>query len=105
MDGPSLQPLEFKAPNEFIAWGATGVIYGIDDARILKEYATSDDPESKIERRAYERLGSHPFIATYLGATEGGSIVIERGECLQQLLQRNDAGNFPLHQRLCWAKQ
>ncbi|KAL8828691.1 MAG: hypothetical protein Q9170_006494 [Blastenia crenularia] len=88
---------------EFITLGKSGVIYGIDEKRILKEYH-GEDSEKEVERRAFHRLGLHPNIVKYLGSTQdNGSIILERGECLRTIIKRQTAvSQIPLEEKLCW---
>ncbi|OAL36445.1 hypothetical protein AYO20_04341 [Fonsecaea nubica] len=72
---------------EFLAAGKSGIVCGIDEERILKEYY-GEENDADIERRAFVRLASHPNIVRYLGATEEGSIVLERGQPFGQCINR-----------------
>lgn len=89
---------------EYIAAGKSGIVYGIDDERILKEYQDQESDESNVKRRAYRRLGSHPNITRYLDSLEDGSIVLERGKALRTICQRPGADQIPLHRKLRWLR-
>ncbi|KIW99646.1 uncharacterized protein Z518_11059 [Rhinocladiella mackenziei CBS 650.93] len=91
---------------EFIGGGFSGLVYAIDGERVLKEYSDFDDRDRDTEHRAYERLGSHPNIARYFGATKDGSIILERGRCLQTIYQQSGGtAGFPLSRKLRWARE
>ena len=100
----SFSSKHYKA-TEFIAIGTTGTVYGIDDARVLKQCTVSGTEELEIERRAYKRLGSHPSIAIHHGMTEDGSIILERGETLRRTYGTTRVDDIPLRTRLGWAKE
>jgi serine/threonine protein kinase len=85
----------------YITVGKSGVVYEIDDQRILKEYHSEG---RDVERRAYELLGSHPNIARYLDSTENGSIILERGQVLRTICQKAGADQIPLYRKLRWLK-
>ncbi len=85
-----------------MAAGKSGIVYEIDHQRILKTYTESND--SEVERRAYERLGSHPNIARYLGATKDGSIILERGQVLRMIYRQPGADQIQLHRKLRWSR-
>lgn len=53
---------------EYMAAGRSGIVYGINDQRILKEYQESR--EGDVERRAYERLGVASQYCEMLGEYE-----------------------------------
>ncbi|EGX92306.1 Protein kinase-like domain [Cordyceps militaris CM01] len=71
-----------------IGHGTTGVVYAIDGQRVLKHFYDID--EGAEERKALERLGSHPNIIGYLGEGDSNSIVLERGIPLLQLAETDD---------------
>ena len=87
---------------EYIATGGSAIVYGIDDQRILKEYYESK--ENDVERRAYERLGSHHNIARYLGSMENGSIILERGHVLRTICQKAGVDQISLDRKLRWLR-
>ncbi|KIW80680.1 hypothetical protein Z517_07296 [Fonsecaea pedrosoi CBS 271.37] len=87
---------------EFLAAGKSRIVYGIDEERILKEYY-GEENDADVERRAFARLGSHPNIVRYLGATEEDSIVPERGQPLRTLYQQTNADQIPLCRRVRWS--
>ncbi|KIW87192.1 uncharacterized protein Z519_12094 [Cladophialophora bantiana CBS 173.52] len=88
---------------QFLAAGKSGIVYGVDDKRVLKEYQESDRGE--VERRAYHRLGSHPNIAKLLGTRKDGSIVLERGEVLRTICRSPSATEIPIQTKLSWLRQ
>ena len=88
---------------EYLSGGLTGLVYAVDDKRVVKKYFESDGGE--VERRAYRRLGSHPNIAKFLGAQKDGSIVLERGEVLRKICQSPSATEIPIQTKLSWLKQ
>ena len=79
---------------EFLAVGKSGIVYGIDEGKILKE--DLGENEIDVERRAFARLGSHANIVRYLGATGSGSIVLERGHPFGRQI------NKMMQIRSCW---
>ncbi|RMD41729.1 hypothetical protein DV735_g3395, partial [Chaetothyriales sp. CBS 134920] len=85
---------------QFLAAGKSGVVYAIDGRRVLKEYHDRD--EAEVECRAYDRLGSHPNIAKFLGTQPDGSIILERGELLRTLCQPRTAKETTLQTKLQW---
>lgn len=87
---------------KFLAAGKAGVVYGIDDRRVLKEYLETDGGE--VERRAYDRLGSHPNIAKLLSIRKDGSLILERGEVLRKIC-RSPLSEISLQKRLGWLRQ
>ena len=87
---------------EYLSRGGSAVVYAIDDERVLKEYYPNCD--GTVERRAYQRLGSHPHIAKYLGCLPNGSIVLERGQVLRSICQQHEANRISLQTKLLWLK-
>ena len=87
---------------EYITFGKSGVVYGIDNERVLKQY--HDSAGRDVERRAYERLGSHPNVVRYLGSTEDGSIILERGQVLREICQKAGLDQIPMHRKLRWLR-
>ncbi|OAL42830.1 hypothetical protein IQ07DRAFT_525516 [Pyrenochaeta sp. DS3sAY3a] len=73
---------------EFLAAGGSGIVYAIDKNRILKEYHNNEGAD--VERRAFERLGSHMNIVRCLGTTENG-LILERGQPLRQIISEMGA--------------
>ncbi|KAF2756356.1 kinase-like protein [Pseudovirgaria hyperparasitica] len=71
----------------FIAGGKAGIIFTIDEKRVLKEFHSPEDGNGEVEREAYQRLGSHPNITKLLCIRADGSIVLERGTALRTLCQ------------------
>ena len=86
----------------FLAAGKSGIVYGIDHKRVLKEFQESDGGE--VERRAYQRLGSHPNIAKLLSTRKDGSIILERGEVLQTICRSPSANEIPIQSKLRWLR-
>jgi hypothetical protein len=83
---------------KFLAAGRSGVIYAINEERILKEfYGEGID----VERRALERLGLHVNIVRCLGATQDG-LILERSKTVQVVIQGSRANQILLHTRVCW---
>ena len=104
MESTSLR-VPMPTAEELIAAGATGLIYSIDESRVMKR-AHSDYTELDTERRAYERLGLHPSITGYFGVTEDGStIVLERGKCLRDMYQQVNNDDIPTCKKLRWANE
>lgn len=91
---------------QYIAAGQSGVVYGIDEEKILKQYDESHegDVERDVERRAYERLGPHPNIAKYLGSTEDGGMILERGYLLRTVCRQTGTDQIPLRRKLHWLR-
>ena len=96
------QPSTFEQL-EFLAWGRSGVVYGIDKETVLKEYANPNSNEDVIERQAYDRLGSHPNIAKLHRTTSNGSIILERGQVLRSVCQ-SSSKHVPLQEKLSWLR-
>jgi serine/threonine protein kinase len=83
---------------KFLAAGGSGVIYAIDEERILKEfYGEGID----VERRALERLGLHVNIVRCLDATHDG-LTLERGITVRSVIQGSGANQIPLHTKVRW---
>lgn len=87
---------------EFVAAGKSGIVYKIDDEKVVKQYTDSND--SDVERRAYERLDSHPNVARYLGSMKDGSIILERGQVLRMVFQQTGPDQIPLRRKLRWLR-
>ncbi|KAF1952603.1 kinase-like protein [Byssothecium circinans] len=87
---------------QFLAAGKSGVVYGIDPERVLKEFHDSDAGE--IERRVYQRLGSHPNIAKVLDTRADGSIILERGTPLRTILRASSANEISIQTKVCWLR-
>lgn len=83
---------------KFLAAGGAGIVYSIDEKRVLKEF---QNDEMQVEIQALERLGSHPNIVKYFGATENG-LIFERGQPLRTVLQEMGADQIPLDMKICW---
>jgi hypothetical protein len=90
-------------PAIFFAAGQSGIVSWLDSDQVLKQYTESED--RVLERRAYERLGRHPYLARYFGPTLDGSIVLKRGECLRSALRRIDANKISAREELCLAQE
>ena len=87
---------------QFLAAGKSGIVYGIDYKSILKEYLESDSGE--VERRVYQRLGSHPNIAKLLRTRKDGSIVLERGKVLRTICRSPSVNKIPIQRKLRWLR-
>lgn len=94
----------FMSTIEVLAAGESSVVYGVDDKRVVKEYTITKNKEELIERRAYQRLGSHPNIARSLGITFSGSIILERGQALRTVSQRTNVAQIPLPRKIRWLR-
>jgi len=87
---------------QFLAAGKSGIVYGIDTKRVLKEF--HDDNGGEIERRVYQRLGSHPNIAKVLDIQTDGSIILERGTPLRTICQTSCTSEIPIRTKFRWLK-
>ncbi|KAF2193638.1 kinase-like protein [Zopfia rhizophila CBS 207.26] len=95
---------EWSNSLQFLAAGKSGIVYGIDEERVLKEYYESDSGE--VERQVYQRLGSHPHVAELLGTLTNGSIILERGDCLRTICRDSAAASeIPIQRKLGWLRQ
>ncbi|KAH3938426.1 hypothetical protein HBH98_254230 [Parastagonospora nodorum] len=83
---------------KFLAAGGSGVIYAIDEERVLKEFHGEG---IEVERRALERLGPHVNIVGCLGATHD-SLILERGRSVRTVIQGSGADQIPLHTKVRW---
>lgn len=97
-DPDSQPPVDFNKL-KFIAHGTSGVVYAIDEYRVLKEYYNVEDGAE--ERRALDRLGSHPNIIGYWGDANEQSIILERGV---PLLSLSDTADIWAHNRDDWIR-
>lgn len=89
----------------FLAAGKSGIVYGIDDARVLKQYYDQESEDALVEQRAFARLGSHANIIECLRTTDDGYAVLERGTPIHQLLQNTpDISPESLDKKFQWAK-
>ena len=107
-------PLKLRSPSktykntilpntrQFLAAGKSGVVYGIDPDRVLKEFHDGDGGE--IERRVYQRLGSHPNIAKVLDIRTDGSIILERGTPLRTICRASPANEIPILTKIHWLR-
>ena len=84
-----------------IGVGVSGKVHVIDGERVVKVASKPTDPSYSdeglrdhiVERRVYERLGSHPRICRCLASTERGLILERFPECLRRrLLSLKDQG-------------
>ena len=87
---------------QFLAAGKSGVVHGIDPERVLKQFHDSDGGE--IERRVYQRLGSHPNIAKLLDTWTDGSIILERGTPLRTICRASSADEIPIQTKVHWLR-
>lgn len=83
---------------EFLAVGGSGIIYAIDEDRILKEF---HEEGIDVERRALERLGVHVNIVRCLGAAHN-SLILERGRTVRTVIRESGANQVPLHTKIRW---
>ncbi|ATY66924.1 kinase-like domain [Cordyceps militaris] len=84
---------------KFLAYGTSGIVYAIDENRVLKEYY--DAEQGTEEHRALDRLGSHPNIIQCFGGAKENSIILERGI---PLLSLSDAADIWIQNREAWIK-
>lgn len=89
-------------PTQFLAVGKSGVVYGIDPGRVLKEF--HDGEGGEIERRVYERLGPHPNVAKVLDTRTDGSIILERGLPLRTICRAPSAKEIPIQTKVRWLR-
>ncbi|KAF2805098.1 kinase-like protein [Mytilinidion resinicola] len=87
---------------EFLAAGKTGVVYGIDPERVLKEFHDSDGGE--VERQVYQQLGSHPNVAKLLETQSDGSIILERGNSMRKICRASSANEIPIQTKVNWLR-
>lgn len=87
---------------EYLAAGKSGVVYGIDSKRVLKEF--HDCEAGKIECRVYERLGTHPHIAKLLEIRTDGSLILERGTLIRTICRAPSAHKIPIQTKVSWLK-
>ncbi|KAM3514204.1 hypothetical protein MY11210_002195 [Beauveria gryllotalpidicola] len=97
-DESSQQPVDFHSL-KFLSHGTSGIVYAIDEYRVLKEYY--DVEQGAEERRALDRLGSHPNIIGYFGDASPKSIILERGT---PLLPLSEAADIWIQNREAWIK-
>ena len=104
LQSPSKTHNNTLLPNtrQFLTAGKSGVVYGIDPERVLKEYHDGDGGE--IERRVYQRLGSHPNIAKVLDTRTDGSIILERGTPLRTICRASSANEIPILTKVHWLR-
>lgn len=93
-------PIDYESLT-FLAVGGSGTVYAIDEERVLKEFHGEG---IDIERRALERLGSHPNIVNHLGSMNN-SLILERGLPFRTKLRECRADQIPLHMKLCWLQE
>ena len=92
---------------ELIGIGGSAVVYGIDDASVLKEYFDESDEGITIERHAFDRLGSHCNIVQRLGEPNHRSIILERGQPLSTAygFTNTTTKKLQLDQKLRWIRE
>lgn len=78
------QPIDYISLTT-IGFGGSAIVYGIDEATVLKEYFDETDQGIAIERRAFSRLGLHRNIVQCLGEPNNKSIILERGQPLSNV--------------------
>jgi serine/threonine protein kinase len=86
----------------FLAAGKSAVVYGIDPDKVLKEFHDGDG--SEVERRVYQRLGSHTNIAKVLDTRADGSIILERGTPLRTVCRASSAKEIPIQTKILWLR-
>ncbi|RMZ82795.1 hypothetical protein DV738_g1608, partial [Chaetothyriales sp. CBS 135597] len=91
---------------QYITCGGSGLVYAVDNNRVLKQYFEDQGCEAERERLAYERLGSHPNIARYLGSLKDGCILLERGQPLPKIYEESkNTDKIPFRRKLDWLRQ
>ncbi|KAF2272871.1 kinase-like protein [Westerdykella ornata] len=85
----------------FLAAGSSGIVYAIDEEKVLKEYHSEG---IDVERRAFERLGLHRNIVRCFGAIDNG-IILERGQSLRKVIEESGAEQIPLDKRIRWLQE
>ncbi|TLD36493.1 kinase-like domain [Venturia nashicola] len=88
----------------FIAAGGSGVIYAIDEEKILKEFYDKDDEGVNVERRVFERLGGHANIVKCFGVINNG-LILERGRSIRTTIKERGAYQIPLDTKIRWLQQ
>lgn len=93
-----------NTPNalQYLAAGKSGVVYGIDGEKVLKEFHDKDGGD--FERKVYQRLGSHPNVARLLGTRTDGSIILERGTSLRTICQTSSTNEISLQKKVRWLR-
>jgi serine/threonine protein kinase len=86
---------------KFLAAGGSGIVYEIDEKRVLKEFHSEG---INVERQALERLRSHANIIRLFGATENG-LILERGRSLRAVIQESGADRIPLDRKIRWLQE
>ncbi|KAF2755811.1 kinase-like protein [Pseudovirgaria hyperparasitica] len=85
---------------QYLAAGKTGIVYAIDSERVWKEFESREDGE--VERRVYKRLGLHPNIAKLLLVRADGSIILERGTAIRDILRDCRATDLSITTKVDW---
>jgi serine/threonine protein kinase len=93
-------PIDYESL-ELLSVGGSGIVYAIDEGRVLKEFHGDG---IDVERRALERLGSHPNIVNYLGSINNG-LIFERGRPIRTILQQCGTDQISLHMKSCWLQE
>lgn len=91
-----------ETKREFLGFGKSGVVYGIDSKRVVKVF--HDEEAGQIERQVYQRLESHPNIAKLLEIQTDGSIILERGVSLRKICQTFSFKETPIQTKVCWLR-
>lgn len=97
---PSPPSIDYESLH-FLAAGGSGIIYAIDEKRVLKEFY---DEGIDVELRASERLGLHTNILQCLGQI-GNGLILERGRSVRTMIKERVADQIPLEMRICWFQQ
>lgn len=86
---------------DFLAAGGSGIVYAIDQKRVLKEFYNEG---IDVELRAFERLGLHTNIVKCFGRI-GNGLILERGRSVRTIIKELGADKIPLEMKLCWLQQ
>ncbi|KAF5121152.1 Calmodulin-binding receptor-like cytoplasmic kinase 3 [Metarhizium anisopliae] len=96
------QPIDYNSLT-LIGIGGSAIVYGIDEATVLKEYYDETDECIAIERRVFDRLGLHRNIVQCLGEHNSRSIILERGQPLSNVTGHTGT-KAQLEQKLQWIR-
>ncbi|EFY90983.1 hypothetical protein MAC_02869 [Metarhizium acridum CQMa 102] len=97
------KPIDYESLT-MIGFGGSAVVYGIDEATVLKEYFDESDEGIAIERRVFGRLGLHRNIVQCLGEPNNKSMILERGQPLSNLTGHTETTKAQLEQKLRWIR-
>ncbi|KAF2000502.1 kinase-like protein [Amniculicola lignicola CBS 123094] len=85
----------------FLAAGGSGIVYAIDEKRVLKEFYNEG---IDVERRAFQRLGLHVNIVKCFGAIDKG-LILERGQSIRTVIRESGADQIPLDTKIRWLQE